>query len=180
MPWIHWILKLLLTEEMPYAFPLPWSAQGTKKFQICFPKMTKSIKWKQEILKSIKCSMQILKDWRNPQWSICKISSMNMRKCKMLHNDGIFTMVFMLVNSEFLCVPSCVITVSLCAHYITDNKPLSLSLSWHCIVFHDNIKCIFTIDIYLLHSNFEIQTFILNLFGINLHLQIGQIECTIF
>ena len=37
-------------------------------------------------------------------------------------------MVFMLVNSKFLCLPSCVITVSLCAHYIADNKPLSLNL----------------------------------------------------
>ena len=54
---------------------------------------------------------------------------MNMRICIILHNDGIIIIVFMLVNSEFLCVPSCVITVSLCAHYITDNKPLSLSLS---------------------------------------------------
>ena len=51
---------------------------------------------------------------------------MNMRIGIMLHNVGIITMVFMLVNSECLCVPSCVITVSLSAHYITDNKPLSL------------------------------------------------------
>ena len=37
-------------------------------------------------------------------------------------------LIFFFVNSEFLCVLSCVATMSLCTHYITDNKPLSLSL----------------------------------------------------
>ena len=51
---------------------------------------------------------------------------MNMRICIILHNDGIIKMVFMLVNSEFLCVPSCFINVSLCVHYIASGDELTV------------------------------------------------------